>query len=1017
MKKFALMLLFTALAAFGQVNNPNIVPVSIAPSGACSTTLPLQLVTPAGTLYSCQSGTWTAFGTGTGSGTVTSVGGAAPLFTVTNPTTTPTFTLSNAAAQSLWGNPAGSSGTPIYTSSPVVSGSLTANGLNSSGTTNGQINLVTTGTPGAAPPSNAVQLTVPNTVTPYAVTFPGAAAATNLNVPTISTTGQLTWTAQGTNCCASPFIYDAFIYGGLHAAVVAAVAEANATGHEQTVYLDPMQSGAYTTAIGEDLTGAAGQGACVNIVGPGYSQFPGGLQTTIQYIGPSPIFTTATAGSGTGTLTVGTNTGVVIGMEIQIVGPSGSPFIPWSTTVISTSGGNTIGISNNTTGVLSGTAVVIGYPVIKHTTARSSFGCHYQDFTIDGQGNSLAGLETFGMLRSNFDRINVIRTATGTNGDIITGSGAEYEQHWDSIMAGLTAASLNWATCVTPTPSAAPTSCTSIGNSGGTGYLNPIAVVNGCTTIGTATITNSSGVITAASFSGYSGCTNPAIFFVDRPGPLYSMITNNTDSAYKDIRVYGGSKAAFVSFHGANTYDHIHPQVGQSMGFEDHGGSDYYAPECDTTLQYCGGLYGYNTHVFGGRLVVNTGIASATGSSLWFFDNPATAGQNSIKQFSCSSVPTGGMANLYNVNGTFFAVHNGGGLPTGTSFDEANNCSNATTGTNYEQYGTTNFNSTQVMSGGSQFLGNTAATSGANQFSPNITICSREWTGSADSIVCPRLATTGSASGVPAQHFLAYSASTTELAPASATGFEIAQYKTAVSGTNQNSQVFMLCSSYFNVSAFQDCIGMNVQVGTGAAPTNTLHLGTHPVGSLAGQTISMDLPVTMTTALAPTSGGTGDNTTPTAGQIYIAQSGTDVAPRTISGDATVAVNGAWTNTKVNGGAIPLSSAVVGTSGTGTIVAPVRCNSSANPAVCGADSAGFVNVAAAATTVVVNTTIVTATSSIELTFDSSLGASLGVTCNTTPTQPTVSARTAGTSFTITVSAAPVTNPACFSYAIY
>ena len=94
----------------------------------------------------------------------------------------------------------------------------------------------------------------------------------------------------------------------------------------------------------------------------------------------------------------------------------------------------------------------------------------------------------------------------------------------------------------------------------------------------------------------------------------------------------------------------------------------------------------------------------------------------------------------------------------------------------------------------------------------------------------------------------------------------------------------------------------------------------------------------------------------------------------------------------------------------------NCSSSASPAVCAASAGGSVVVAAAATTVVVNTTAVTANSQIFVTYDSSLGTKLGVTCNTTePALFGVTARTAATSFTITASA-PITNPACFSYSI-
>jgi hypothetical protein len=96
----------------------------------------------------------------------------------------------------------------------------------------------------------------------------------------------------------------------------------------------------------------------------------------------------------------------------------------------------------------------------------------------------------------------------------------------------------------------------------------------------------------------------------------------------------------------------------------------------------------------------------------------------------------------------------------------------------------------------------------------------------------------------------------------------------------------------------------------------------------------------------------------------------------------------------------------------------KCASSASPAVCSAAPAGAVVVAAAATSVVVNTTAVTASSQIIVTNDSSLGTLLSVTCNTAflAAPPQITTRTAGTSFTLTLSAAPSTNPQCFSYSI-
>lgn len=92
----------------------------------------------------------------------------------------------------------------------------------------------------------------------------------------------------------------------------------------------------------------------------------------------------------------------------------------------------------------------------------------------------------------------------------------------------------------------------------------------------------------------------------------------------------------------------------------------------------------------------------------------------------------------------------------------------------------------------------------------------------------------------------------------------------------------------------------------------------------------------------------------------------------------------------------------------------NCSDSAGAAACGSAAAGSVVIDAGATTVVVSSTAVTANSQIFAMFDSSLGTRLGVTCNVTPALPTISARTAATSFTIAVAVAPITNPACYSF---
>jgi hypothetical protein len=92
----------------------------------------------------------------------------------------------------------------------------------------------------------------------------------------------------------------------------------------------------------------------------------------------------------------------------------------------------------------------------------------------------------------------------------------------------------------------------------------------------------------------------------------------------------------------------------------------------------------------------------------------------------------------------------------------------------------------------------------------------------------------------------------------------------------------------------------------------------------------------------------------------------------------------------------------------------QCFSSTSPAVCGSNIDGFVAIPAGSSSIVVHTTSVTAKSEISLTFDTTQGANLGVTCNTSPQQPYISARTSGTSFTISVPTSFSKNPGCIGF---
>lgn len=98
----------------------------------------------------------------------------------------------------------------------------------------------------------------------------------------------------------------------------------------------------------------------------------------------------------------------------------------------------------------------------------------------------------------------------------------------------------------------------------------------------------------------------------------------------------------------------------------------------------------------------------------------------------------------------------------------------------------------------------------------------------------------------------------------------------------------------------------------------------------------------------------------------------------------------------------------------------NCADSAGAAACGSSPSGAFVIDAATTSTVVSTTAVTANSQIHVQEDSSLNTRLSVTCNTQSSlvlgSPRVTARTTGTSFTVTIELGPTTNPMCLNYTI-
>lgn len=146
-------------------------------------------------------------------------------------------------------------------------------------------------------------------------------------------------------------------------------------------------------------------------------------------------------------------------------------------------------------------------------------------------------------------------------------------------------------------------------------------------------------------------------------------------------------------------------------------------------------------------------------------------------------------------------------------------------------------------------------------------------------------------------------------------------------------------------------------------------------------------------------------TSSNARAMYTDETGTGAAVFANTPTLVTPVLGAATGTSVN-----LSGSVTAA----TYSTATNCADSAGAAACGSAAAGAFVVDAGTTSVVVSTTAVTANSQVFVQFDASLGTRLGITCNTTPAAPSVTARTAATSFTVSIPVAPVTNAACFTY---
>jgi len=242
--------------------------------------------------------------TATGSGgTVTNVGGLSPLFTVTNPTTTPTFSQISQAQNLVFASPNGSSGNPTFralvasdipslsyvtsvglsvptgfsvSGSPVTSSGTLALSFaagyslptNTSQTnwdtayTNRITSLTTTGSGAATLISNVLNIPTPPTATFTSLTTTGSSGSSTLssgvlNVPTYTLSG-LGGQPLATNLTSlSGLTYASLAFVKMSATGTFSLDTNTYLTANQTITLSGEATGSGTTSIGVTLTNSA----------------------------------------------------------------------------------------------------------------------------------------------------------------------------------------------------------------------------------------------------------------------------------------------------------------------------------------------------------------------------------------------------------------------------------------------------------------------------------------------------------------------------------------------------------------------------------------------------------------------------------------------------------------------------------------------------------------------------------------------------------------------------------------
>lgn len=199
----------------------------------------------------------------------------------------------------------------------------------------------------------------------------------------------------------------------------------------------------------------------------------------------------------------------------------------------------------------------------------------------------------------------------------------------------------------------------------------------------------------------------------------------------------------------------------------------------------------------------------------------------------------------------------------------------------------------------------------------------------------------------------------------------------------------LFCSTTLTALAANQWMLLVVTTTSGASPTGNIDtLGTKPMVDSTGAAITAGEFV--------------------AGEYLVYYNGTSLVFMTVG---------------VPIGAAPLASPTfIGTVTVPKVTTIANCSSSASPAVCAAAAAGSIAFPTGVTSVVlqVNTTAVTANSQIFVFPDDTLGTKLAVTCNSTLATlvggMAITARTAGSSFTVTFNGTITANPLCANFLV-